>query len=141
MLLRKDHETRIVLRDDSGMEALQVGGGGGYALEDDGLTGDQLGLESPIHPLGIKPSGNKLLSAGISDARDAIGAFQALPDGTETCDILRPVVPRLILASLELLIQLLEYLDTKSLRRLGYSSKFLYAFSLSEDLWKTLFLE
>lgn len=43
--------------------------------------------------------------------------------------------------STEVLSQLLEYLDQKSLRQLGYASKFFYAFSLSEDLWKTLFLE
>lgn len=81
MLLKKDHDARIVL-GDHGMEAFQSRSGSGHML-DDGLTDDQLGLESPIHPLGIKPSGNKLLSAGVSDARDAIGAFQALPDGTK----------------------------------------------------------
>lgn len=95
MLLKRDQEARIVLGDNGvGVQ----GRGGGYGLEI-GLTDDQLGLESPIHPLGIKPSGNKLLSAGISDARDAIGAFQALPDGTETSDVLNPIVPRLIFAS------------------------------------------
>lgn len=41
----------------------------------------------------------------------------------------------------EVITQLLEYLDQKSLRTLGYTSRFLYAFSLSEDLWKTLFLK
>lgn len=92
MLLRKDQEARVVLGDNNSMEVVQGGGGGGgYGLEN-GLTDDQLGLESPIHPLGIKPLGNKLLSAGISDARDAIGAFQALPDGTETCYVLKAVV-------------------------------------------------
>lgn len=45
------------------------------------LTDDQTELESPIHPLGIKPLGNKLLSNETTDAREAIGAFQALPDG------------------------------------------------------------
>ncbi|KAF3762430.1 hypothetical protein M406DRAFT_99040 [Cryphonectria parasitica EP155] len=85
-----------------------------------GLTDEQVGLESPIHPLGIKPSGNKLLAPGTTDAREAIGTFQALPD--------------------EVLAQFLEYLDKKSLRQLGCCSKFLYAFSISEELWKTLFL-
>lgn len=42
---------------------------------------------------------------------------------------------------LEVLAQLLEYLDQQTLQTLGYASKFLYAFSVSDDLWKTLFLE
>lgn len=68
---------------NNGVEAiLGSSGGSGHRLEE-GLVNEQLGLESPIHPLGIKPSGNKLLSTGTPDAREAIGAFQALPDGTD----------------------------------------------------------
>lgn len=88
MLLQKDQEIQIVLGNNNGVEAVHSrgGSGGDYGLENE-LTEDQLGLESPVHPLGIKPLGNKLLSLGTSDARDVIGAFQALPDGTE--DLLR----------------------------------------------------
>lgn len=82
MLLQKDQEARVVLGDNNGMEALQGRSGGNRP--DDGFADEQLGLESPIHPLGIKPSGNKLLSPGTTDAREAIGFLQALPDGTST---------------------------------------------------------
>lgn len=79
MLLRSDPGAQIV-PGNNGIEAIQGGGGNG---PEHGLMDQQpeLGLESPIHPLGIKPSGNKLLSTGMPDAREAIGAFQALPDG------------------------------------------------------------
>lgn len=77
MLLRSDPRGQIV-QDNNGIEAIQSGRGNG--LEHAHVDG--IGLESPIHPLGIKPSGNKLLSPGTPDAREAIGAFQALPDGT-----------------------------------------------------------
>lgn len=77
MLLRNDPRGQIV-PEDNGIEAIQSGRG--YGL-DHAQVDEQLGLESPIHPLGIKPSGNKLLSPGTPDAREAIGAFQALPDG------------------------------------------------------------
>lgn len=84
MLLRSDPEAQIV-PGDNGLE--QVQGGGGYGRDPERqLTDEHLGLESPIHPLGIKPSGNKLLGAGTTDAREAIGAFQALPDGTASSD-------------------------------------------------------
>lgn len=84
MLLRSDQEARIVLGDNNDQNFVQETGHGESGLEN-GLTDEQneLGLESPIHPLGIKPSGNKLLSTETTDAREAIGAFQALPDGTE----------------------------------------------------------
>ena len=74
----------------------------------------------PPHPLGLKPLGNKFFSSG-NDARDSLGSIQALPD--------------------EMLMQLLEYLDSRSLRLLGYTCMFLYAFSLLDDLWKAIFLE
>ncbi|KAH8890976.1 Clavaminate synthase-like protein [Thozetella sp. PMI_491] len=74
----------------------------------------------PSHPLGIKPLGNQYLVDG-PNARHHIGSFQALPD--------------------ELLSQLLEFLDQRSLRVLGYTCRFLYAHSVSEELWKALFLE
>lgn len=88
MLLRSDPEARIV-PGHNGREPVQSGAEEGFGSEQESqliitLTDEQLGLESPIHPLGIKPSGNKLLSTGTTDAREAIGAFQALPDGMPT---------------------------------------------------------
>ncbi|KAL0938935.1 F-box and domain-containing protein [Colletotrichum truncatum] len=74
----------------------------------------------PTHPLGVKPLGNQYLS-DRPNARKHIGVFKILPD--------------------EALMLLLEYLDQKSLRILGYASKFLYAFCHSDDSWKALFLE
>lgn len=81
MLLRSDPKGQIV-PENNGIEAIQSASG--YGLEHEHLD-EQFGLESPIHPLGIKPSGNKLLSPGTPAAREAIGAFQALPDGTKIC--------------------------------------------------------
>lgn len=74
----------------------------------------------PPHPLGIKPLGNKYLSDG-DDARRFLGALQVLPD--------------------EMLMQLLEFLDDRTLRRFGYTCRFLFACSVSDDIWKTIFLE
>lgn len=79
MLLRNDQEARIVLGDNNGAGMVHSRG---YRLESEPVD-HQIGLESPIHPLGIKPLGNKLLSDATADAREAIGAFQALPDGTD----------------------------------------------------------
>lgn len=75
----------------NGREPVQSGAEEEFGLEQEPqlimtLLDEQLGLESPIHPLGIKPSGNKFLSTGTIDAREAIGAFQALPDGMATSD-------------------------------------------------------
>lgn len=74
----------------------------------------------PPHPLGIKPLGNKYLSNG-DDARAFLGTLRILPD--------------------EMLMQLLEFLDQRTLRLLGYTCRFLYACSMSDDIWKTKFLE
>ncbi|KAK0618152.1 Clavaminate synthase-like protein [Bombardia bombarda] len=74
----------------------------------------------PSHPLGIKPLGNQYFSNGGS-ARDSLGTFKILPD--------------------EMLAQLLEFLDKRTLRALGYTCKFLYAHCISDDLWKSIFLE
>ncbi|KAJ0325312.1 hypothetical protein Brms1b_000618 [Colletotrichum noveboracense] len=74
----------------------------------------------PTHPLGVKPLGNQYLS-DRPNARKHIGVFTTLPD--------------------EALMILLEYLDQSNLRNLGYTSKFLYAFCQSDELWKALFLE
>jgi hypothetical protein len=40
-----------------------------------------------------------------------------------------------------MLVHLLEYLDERSLRTLGYTCRFLFAICGSDDLWKSLFLE
>jgi hypothetical protein len=73
----------------------------------------------PQHPLGIKPSGNQY--AARCNSKDSIGPFQLFPD--------------------EVLAIFLEYLDSCTLRLLGSTCKFLYAFGRSEDLWKSLFIE
>ena len=73
----------------------------------------------PSHPLGIKPAGNAY--SATENIKLATGVFTALPD--------------------ELIIQLLEFLDATSLKRLGCTCKALYAFSRLEELWKTLCIE
>ncbi|KAI1848530.1 hypothetical protein JX265_013778 [Neoarthrinium moseri] len=74
----------------------------------------------PVHPLGVKPLGNQFFASAPS-ARQAIGSFGSLPD--------------------EMILQLLEYLGKESLRSLGSTSRFLYAFCQLDELWKPLFLE
>lgn len=76
-------------------------------------------LTVPLHPLNIKPAGNAYTAT--ENIKLAAGSFALLPD--------------------ELLIQVLEYLEAASLRRLGAACKALYAFSRLEDLWKTLCIE
>ncbi|KAK4186162.1 hypothetical protein QBC35DRAFT_283276 [Podospora australis] len=83
-------------------------------------TGDSLGSAVPLHPLGVKPLGNKYFSNG-NDARKYMGTLQGLPD--------------------EMLIQLLEYLDQRTLRLFGYTCKFLFACCMADDIWKSVFLE
>lgn len=101
----------------------RVVGGGDVDGDSGGTVVPVMGEESesvPLHPLGVKPLGNRYLSGG-PDARSACGSFQALPDET--------------------IMTLLEYLGADELRRLGYTCKFLFAFCHLDDLWKTLFLE
>jgi hypothetical protein len=74
----------------------------------------------PVHPLGVKPLGNQYFVSGPS-ARQALGSIGCLPD--------------------EMILQLLEYLQKESLRGLGSTCRFLYAFCQLDELWKTLFLE
>lgn len=78
MLLKADKEAQNALRDINRVDVMPVIT---RSDSEDQLTDDQPELESPIHPLGIKPLGNKLLSNETTDAREAIGVFQALPDG------------------------------------------------------------
>ncbi|RPB19810.1 Clavaminate synthase-like protein, partial [Terfezia boudieri ATCC MYA-4762] len=71
------------------------------------------------HPLRIKPLGNAFTAS--SNLRDtSTGNIALLPD--------------------ELIIQLLSYLDAKSLLALGSTSKGLYAFCRWDELWKDLFV-
>ena len=71
------------------------------------------------HPLGVKPSGNALTSD--ENAATSIGAFGALPD--------------------EMILTLLEWLDSESLLRLGASCRGLFAYATTDQLWKDLFIE
>lgn len=82
--------------------------------------GPAVPLRLPLHPLGIKPLGNLYLASG-PNARNCIGAFQALPDET--------------------LALILDYFDQRTVRQLGYTCKFLFALCSSDDIWKGLFLE
>ncbi|ERS99814.1 hypothetical protein HMPREF1624_03179 [Sporothrix schenckii ATCC 58251] len=99
-------------------------GGASRGIEPDlGLVEHADGdIDTPVppHPLGIKPLGNKYLDSGI-DAKTVAGVFQALPD--------------------ELLMHMLEGLDMSSLRALGSTCRFLYAFCTFDELWKSLALE
>jgi len=75
----------------------------------------------PTHPLGVKPLGNKYFSSG-DDARNSLkGHLGVLPD--------------------EMLMQLLEFLDQRTLKILGYTCRFLFAACMSDDLWKSIFLK
>jgi len=71
------------------------------------------------HPLGVRPSGNAFTSE--INPKSACGSYAILPD--------------------EALAQSLEYLEAADLLRLGATCKALHAFTRSEDLWKTLFIE
>lgn len=72
----------------------------------------------PHHQLAVKPAGNQYTAS--SNARHAMGNFQSIPD--------------------ELVAIVLEYLESAQLRLLGSTCKALYAFSRSDDLWKSLFI-
>ncbi|KAF8854937.1 Clavaminate synthase-like protein [Acephala macrosclerotiorum] len=73
----------------------------------------------PHHPLGVRPAGNQYTATSI--ARNSIGSFQAVPD--------------------EIIAIILEVFESRDLRFLGSTCKFLYAFTQSDDFWKTIFIE
>lgn len=77
-------------------------------------------VSGTTHPLGLLPLGNQFLSEAPK-ARSFAGTFQFLPD--------------------EMLSVILECLDHESLRTLGYTCKFLFAFCHANELWKSCFLE
>ncbi|KAI0383807.1 Clavaminate synthase-like protein [Hypomontagnella monticulosa] len=74
----------------------------------------------PVHPMGVKPLGNRYLASGPT-ARQCLGSLGHLPD--------------------EMILQILESLDMWSLKDLGFTCRFLYAFCYLDELWKALFLE
>lgn len=73
----------------------------------------------PLHPLGVRPSGNQYTAT--SNARHRVGPFRILPD--------------------EILASFLDFLESRELRMLGSTCKFLHSFCRTEDLWKALFIE
>lgn len=110
------HEEDIVLRTHNGFGVTADG------QREARMDEQEASVESriPSHPLGVKPLGNQYLSSAVS-ARGSIGIFQILPD--------------------EVLAQLSEYFEQGSLRKLGYTCRFFFAFCHADDLWKALFLE
>lgn len=89
------------------------------SLVDSAEVDDSTSAILPPHPLGVRPAGNAYTTS--INLRTASGRFSRLTD--------------------ELINEFLEYLDGRSLVQAGATCKALYAFSRSEDLWKTLFLE
>lgn len=91
--------------------------------DQDNHDDDLLGLES-VHPYGIKPEGNAIMDSLLKKTvpcRDrGLGHMRVLPDS--------------------LLLNVLSYLDGKSLAKLSPCSQSLYVFSHHEDLWRTLTL-
>jgi len=85
----------------------------------DESTDSQQSTAVQKHPLGVRPSGNAFTSE--INLKAACGTYSVLPD--------------------EVLAQSLEYLEAADLLRLGATCKALHAFTRSEDLWKTLFIE
>lgn len=92
------------------------GNGGELVMPSISISSDSI----PVHPMGVKPLGNQFFATGPT-ARQSLGLLGQLPD--------------------EMILQLLEYLDTRSLKDIGFACRFLYAFCQLDDLWKALFLE
>lgn len=74
----------------------------------------------PVHPMGVKPLGNRYFASGPT-ARQSLGLLARLPD--------------------EMILQILEYFDIETLKDVGFTCRFLYAFCHLDELWKALFLE
>ncbi|KAI0889941.1 Clavaminate synthase-like protein [Annulohypoxylon maeteangense] len=102
--------------DQGGVSGGSIADGGELAIPTTRISSDSI----PVHPMGVKPLGNQYLASG-PNARRSIGSMNQLPD--------------------EMILQILEYLDTTSLKNIGFSCRFLYAFCQLDDLWKALFLE
>lgn len=88
------------------------------AAQPEDSTADQ-GSIVRRHPLGVRPSGNALTAS--TNCKSSAGSFALLPD--------------------ELLMHLLETLQVPHLLRIGATCKALHAFTRSEELWRTLFIE
>lgn len=101
----------MLLVQDEGLGGGRLGPGAGTAAAADSI---------PSHPLGIKPLGNQYFSSG-RNARSSLGTLGGLPD--------------------EMLLHFLDYVDPSSLRLLGHTCRFLFAFCRLDDLWKSHFLE
>ncbi|KAI8965951.1 Clavaminate synthase-like protein [Daldinia sp. FL1419] len=105
-------------------EGVSRGGISGSAPENgDDLYLTATGVSSdsiPVHPMGVKPLGNQYFASGPT-ARQSLGFLTQLPD--------------------EMILQILEYFDIKTLKDVGFTCRFLYAFCHLDELWKTLFLE
>jgi hypothetical protein len=115
----------MLLSQDSGLANGGSMGGHGTAhlsaVSNEPSVDVESSIESiPVHPLGVKPLGNVYFASGPL-ARDAVGPSGILPD--------------------EMILHLLEYLGKESLRSLGSTCRFLYAFCQLDELWKPLFLE
>jgi hypothetical protein len=107
--------------DYAGTFGVQPNGGSAVmeSVDSEPLAAEESPFSIPLHPLGLKPSGNQYTAT--SNGRHRVGRFQILPD--------------------EILAIFLECLDSQGLRLLGSTCKFLYAFCRTEDLWKALFVE
>lgn len=71
------------------------------------------------HPLGVRPSGNRLTIA-VRDVRAHMGSFSRVPD--------------------EVLHLVLEWLDMSTLLKVGSTCKALFAFASNEELWRSIFI-
>jgi len=110
----------IVQAESDYLTTLDFQSGGGQVESPDEPVLEESSDTIPLHPLGLKPSGNQY-TASVNSKRSVGPIFAIFPD--------------------EILSIFLEYLDVPGLLTLGSSCKFLYAFSRSDDLWKTLFIE
>lgn len=95
--------------------AVNVPSGGVELLDSEEVSS----LHVPHHPLGLKPLGNQY--AARSNAKNLAGHLRILPD--------------------EVLVILLEYLQSPQLKSLGSTCKYLYACCRIDELWKTLLIE
>lgn len=71
------------------------------------------------HPLAVKPLGNAF--EATENIRSRCGSFTRLPD--------------------ELIVQVLEFLDSRDLLVLGATCRAFFAFCRLDELWKSLYLE
>ncbi|QLQ82535.1 hypothetical protein HG537_0H02970 [Torulaspora globosa] len=80
---------------------------------------------APIHPLGVKPSGNALLFSNREVAENSrkrlLGNLVKLPE--------------------HLLVEILSYIaQPNDLKNLGHSSRILYAYCYNDEYWRNLYM-